>query len=143
MWLDDFDKLFDSAFRDFMRDSFKRASYYGYTMKIGADGRPEFREFGNTEKLLPQKPTTNIDEIISDDEVKYVVEMAGLEKNDIKIDIVDDMLKINGERGERKYHEQIALKYKIDGTPKATYKNGVLEITFSRYKPKTQKIDVE
>ena len=129
----DIDEYFDHVFKSFMKDM-PIMNAYRVTLKNGV---PSYEDLSKPSK---QK---NIDEIVTDDEIKFVFEMAGLEKKDIKIDIEGDLLKIHGEHGERKYHEQVALKYKVEKTPKATYKNGILEIIFKREKTETTKVQVE
>lgn len=152
MWFDDMERYFELQRKRFdnIFEQYKDTPYYyGYTLKIGEDGKPVFKEYGNRNLIghtaLPTKPdrTTNIDEIVNEDEVKFVLEMAGLEKEDIKVELIDDLVKISGERGERKYNESIPLKYKVENNPKATYKNGILEVTFKKYQPKSKKVDVE
>ncbi len=145
MWFEDFDKIFELQKKRFdnifseLRDT---PNSYGYVLKVGSDGIPRITEFGNKPELT-NKPDTNFDEIVDKDTIKYVLEMVGLEKEDIKIDIVENTITINAERGSRKYSETIPLKYKVYGKPKATYKNGILEIIFKKYQPKSQKVDIE
>jgi HSP20 family protein len=148
MWFDDIDKLFETERKKFdsLFEQMKTSPYaYGYTLHIGEDGIPKIKEFGTKPQLTnePAIRSTNIDEIVDKDEVRFVLEMAGLEKEDIKIDVVEDTINIKGDRGERHYEEKIPLKYKISGKPKATYKNGILEVIFKKYQPKSQKVDVE
>lgn len=154
MWFEDFDKMFarlqKMAYNDIFEQYRDTPYYYGYTLKIGADGKPEFKEYGNKKLIghtsLPTKPeikSTEVDEIVNNDEVKLVLEMAGLEKEDIKVEVIDDLVTIEGSKGEKKYSERIPLKYKVDKNPKASYKNGILEITFKKLKPNIHKVDVE
>lgn len=149
MRIDDFEELFNhmkiKSYEDILKNLDDSPYYYGYSITMGPDGKVDFKQFGNTEfSSLPEvkQPTRmfDYDEIVGTDEVKFVMEMAGLEKDDIKIDIVGDLLTINGERGERRYEQRIPLKYNVEKEPKATYKNGILEVTFKRAKPK--KVDV-
>lgn len=152
MWFDDIDRMFESQRREFetLFKQLKDSPYsYGYTLRIGEDGKPVLKTFGNKPELTSRPELTNktrsthIDEIVDEDEVKFVLEMVGLEKEDISVEVIEDTLNISGQRGERKYDEKITLKYKVTGKPKATYKNGILEVKFKKDKPKSHKVGVE
>ena len=70
---DEFDKMFDMMLNRKlgmnMNQIFERLGdvpYYGYTFTIGADGKPIFKEFGNSQALGVQAPMENkntVDEI--------------------------------------------------------------------------------
>jgi HSP20 family protein len=62
--------------------------------------------------------------------------MPGLTKEDIKVNTIENLLSIQGEKGEKKYHAEIPLNVEIEAdSAKATYSNGILEL---RLKLKTQ-----
>ena len=120
---------------------------YGYSMTIGPDGKPKIREFGNIkpssepEACGLNKPCLNIKEereplvdIISvDGEIKVIVELPGVEKEDIKLSGTDDKLTISVEAPERKYFKEVEMPTKLDPKKARTsYKNGVLEVTVSK-----------
>ena len=71
---------------------------YGYSMKIGPDGKPEIQEFGNIKKGLKGSPQVKeereplVDIVETDGEVHVVVELPGVEKSDIKLHGTDDSL---------------------------------------------------
>ena len=78
--------------------------------------------------------------------VKYITELPGVEKSDIKITVLDDRVDIAAESGEKQYKSQIALQHKVDVTTgTASYKNGVLELAFrlEEEKPQGTTITVE
>ena len=58
--------------------------------------------------------------------------MPGVEKSDVNVVVGDDkVIHIDAEHGEKKYHVKVPIKHKIDAeSPKATYKNGILELVF-------------
>jgi len=117
-------------------ESMPRSLYYGYQVTVGPDGKPHVREFGNV------KPTRSgrfevgsrepfVDTIIDEKEntLKIVAEMPGLQKEDIKLELTEDSLKIEGANGGRKYETTIPLKVPvINESAKASYNNGVLEV---------------
>jgi len=89
-----------------------------------------------------------IDVIKGDKDVSVIIEMPGVEKEDIDIRASETHVEIRAERGDRKYHERIEFDCEvIPDQVKATYNNGVLEIVFKRKKPeedkKLRKIEVE
>lgn len=92
-----------------------------------------------------------IDVIENDKEIIATAEMPGLEKQDIKINVTEDMLEISAEtkheekkeekgyiyreRRSGSYYRAISLPSPVDpDTSKASYENGVLEIKM----PKTE-----
>jgi len=125
--------------------------YYGYTMTVGPDGKPVVKEYGNVRPgLLPTSDTREppVDTIIDEKEnvVKLVAEMPGVEKSDVKIVVEGKSVNIDAEHGEKKYHAKVPIKHKVDeNSAKASYKNGILELTFklqSPEKPKGKTVEV-
>src|SRR4030067_2242170 len=64
---------------------------YGYSMKIGPDGKPDIQEFGNIKKSLKGTPQVKeereplVDIMETNDDVHVVAELPGVEKSDIKL----------------------------------------------------------
>ncbi|NIO37701.1 Hsp20 family protein [Candidatus Bathyarchaeota archaeon] len=129
---------------------------YGYSVTIDPEGRPKVREFGNIKPgTEPAKPRISIreereplvDVMESDDAVKVIAEMPGVEKKDIKLQGTEDSVTISVDTAERKYHKEVKLPLKTDSKrAKSSYKNGVLEITMPRKKeerPKGEPIEIE
>jgi HSP20 family protein len=132
---------------------------YGYSMTIGPDGKPNVREFGNIKSPFAgregfnQQPSLSaemeplVDISSTDKEVKVVVEMPGIKKENIKINAYPNSLEITSTAPERKYHKVIELPTEADiETVKSTYNNGILEVIFNKKKqtkPKGKEIKVE
>jgi HSP20 family protein len=128
---------------------------YGYSVTVGADGKPIVREFGNVKPVLgarrgePQltserEPLADI--VTTDKEVKVIVEMPGISKEDIKVNAFENRVEIStSEKGERKYHKIVDLPPDADiDSVKSYYKNGILEITFNKkVKPKGKEVKVD
>ena len=142
----------DDIFEDFKKGTSSGPFYYGYTMTVGPDGKPVVKEYGNVKPELA--PTSNlrepmVDSIVDEKEkkVKLVAEMPGVEKSDVKIVVQDKLVDISAEHGEKKYHANIPIKYKVDeNSAKASYKNGILELVFNLIedeKPKGKTVEVE
>src|SRR3954469_7984183 len=135
---------------------------YGYSMTIGPDGKPHVREFGNVKagknivgQHLGAKPQISAereplsDITTTDNEVKVILEMPGINKEDIKINAYDEKVEIKtAENAQRKYHKIIDLPKQADlETARSTYNNGILEVTFDKKKeenkPKGKEIKIE
>jgi HSP20 family protein len=139
---------------------------YGYSMTIGPDGKPKVREFGNVKSpnqlgvtATMGKATTSSPQQISaereplvdlnttDKEVKVILEIPGVKKEDIKISAFDEAVEVTTNNPQRKYHKTIDLPKEANPqTAKSTYQNGILEITFGKKentKPKGKEIKIE
>jgi HSP20 family protein len=137
---------------------------YGYSMTIGADGKPKVREFGNikspsrldaagttttaaTRPLISGEREPLADITTSDKEVKVILEMPGVSKENLRINAYDNSVEVKSEDPQRKYHRVIEIPPEADiETVKSTYKNGILEIVFKKKeqtKPKGKEVKVE
>lgn len=126
---------------------------YGYSMKIGPDGKPEIREFGNIKKSLKgpevkEEREPLVDIVETNDEVRIVVEMPGVEKSDIQLHGTEDALTISVDTPQYKYRKEVTLPAKVKvKEAKSTYKNGVLEVVIPKAEtpklPKGEPIDVK
>jgi HSP20 family protein len=115
---------------------------YGYSVKIGPDGKPIIREFGNMKPGLDSEETPMslqnrreplVDVIEDDLSVKVVAELPGVEKDDIKLFATVRGLTINVDNIDRRYFKELEFESEIDrGSAKSSYRNGVLEITFQK-----------
>jgi HSP20 family protein len=176
---DDMHKEMDSMFNDFSSNAPKDLVreyqttdgakvrevgpiVYGYSMTIGPDGKPHVREFGNVKagknivgQHLGAKPQISAereplsDITTTDNEVKVILEMPGIKKEDIKINAYDEKVEIKtSDNAQRKYHKILDLPKQVDlETARSTYNNGILEVTFDKkkeeQKPKGKEIKIE
>jgi HSP20 family protein len=131
---------------------------YGYTATIGPDGKPRIREFGNVrpgkmigtaggraELTSEREPLADV--TTTDKEVKVVVEMPGISKQNIKVNAYDNSVEVSTDDPQRKYHRVIDLPPEANiQTARSKYNNGILEISFDKKKetkPKGKDIKVE
>ena len=115
---------------------------YGYSVKIGPDGKPTIREFGNMKPGLESEETPLglqdsreplIDVIEDESNVKVVAELPGVEKEDIKLFATVRGLTISVENVDRRYFKELEFESEIDrSSAKSSYRNGVLEISFKK-----------
>ena len=111
---------------------------YGFSIKTMA-GKPIIESFGNI-KETPKGPVVEVereplvDVFDEKDHIRIVVEMPGVEKDDIKVDVKKNRLEIKAASGERKYVKHIDLAAHVDpDTLAASYKNGVMEIKLKKF----------
>lgn len=136
---------------------------YGYSYTVGADGKPQFREFGNIRPLqrslrgggrhglggapmLTAEREPLADVTTTNKEVKVTVEMPGITKQDIKVSAYEGAVEVSTiEKAKRKYHRIIDLPSETDvETARSTYSNGILEIIFDKQsKPRGREIKVD
>jgi HSP20 family protein len=131
---------------------------YGYSMTVGPDGKPKVREFGNVRSpfssgffarpFISSEREPLADVTTTDKEVKVAVEIPGVSKENIKINVYDNSLELTTTGTEqRKYHEVIQIPPETDiESATSTYKNGILEVAFKKKeqsKPKGRQINIE
>ncbi|HZW55461.1 MAG TPA: archaeal heat shock protein Hsp20 [Nitrososphaerales archaeon] len=125
--------------------------YYGYSITTGPDGKPHVREFGNvkptrrgTFELGAREPF--IDTVVDEKEnkLKIVAEMPGVQREDIKLEVLEDSMNIRAEHGDRKYEATVPIQVQVDPTTAtATYNNGVLEVSMKlKEQPKRKGVNV-
>ena len=135
---------------------------YGYSYTVGADGKPQFREFGNIRPLqrslrggarlgagapmLTAEREPLADVTTTDKDVKVTVEMPGISKQDIKVSAYEGAVEVSTlDKAKRKYHRIIDLPSETNiETARSAYSNGILEITFEKQsKPRGREIKVD
>ncbi|MBS7616106.1 Hsp20/alpha crystallin family protein [Candidatus Bathyarchaeota archaeon] len=113
---------------------------YGYSVKIGPDGKPEIHEFGNVKPSrygpkVKEEREPLVDIVETNGEIHVVAELPGVEKEDIKLHGTEDTLIISVDNPQRKYHKEITLPAKVNvKEAKTQYKNGVLEVKLPKTK---------
>ena len=85
----------------------------------------------------------------TDKQVKLVLEMPDIRKEDIKINAYDEKVEVKtADSSERKYSKVLNLPKEADiETARSTYNNGILEVTFDKKKeepkPKGKEIRID
>ncbi len=160
--IDDMEKAMAESFRDMegemprnmvrvrrLPDGSVRREYgpfvYGYSVKIGPDGKPIVREFGNMKPglggeegpplSLHDRREPLVDVIDEEDHIRVLAELPGVDKGDIHLYVDEHTLTIKVETPERRYYKELALPDEIDGSSsRSTYRNGVLETVLKKRK---------
>jgi HSP20 family protein len=155
--LKDMDEMFERLSRamGMSMDNFGQHPFvYGFSVTQRSGEEPEIREFGNI-PMFEQAETGEkryldirkplIDVLETGETVHVIAEMPGIEKENIQLNATDLILDIETLGGNPKYSERVELPVKVDPqSAKATYKNGVLEVTFNRLESSSRtSIDIE
>lgn len=112
---------------------------YGFTMRMGPDGRPRIEQFGNVpHPLRPEAVVEGGREPITDvidhgEALSITVELPGVQREDIQVHCTEDRLTIKVDTAARKYFKELDLPGRVrpDST-EATFKNGVLDVTVQK-----------
>ena len=111
---------------------------YGFTVKNAGGGSPKVESFGNIKKT-PEGPKVDEEqEPITDifdekDEIVIIAEMPGIEENDLKIDLKEDILEISAVSKNRTYRKELLLPVKaVSENLTHKFKNGILEIRIKK-----------
>jgi len=79
----------------------------------------------------------------TDDEVRVVADIPGVEKEDIDLRCDGETLTIDAAGPDREYRERLDLPTRVDEhSASATYNNGVLEVTFDPVADESTSIDI-
>lgn len=106
---------------------------FGFRMQVGPDGKPIMQRFGNVgpDEDLEAGPTLEplVDLFEEENEIVIVVEVPGVDRDQIKVKIKGTMLTIHVDNPEKPYHKEIALPVKVvKENAASSLRNGVLEI---------------
>ena len=115
---------------------------YGYSVKIGPDGKPVVRKFGNIDAFpnilgggltVKEEREPLVDIIKGENDLRVVAEVPGVNKEDLRVTANEDSITIESITSQPHYRKTVELPEEVDpSTAKSTYKNGILEISFKR-----------
>ena len=120
---------------------------YGWSYYRGPDGIPHFQEFSNTDslatqtspKLSTEKNEPFIDVIDARKEIYITVELPGVNKENIDVELAKDKLLLTVKHPDRGFTKELDLPAEVGKKPvEAKYNNGVLSITLKKRKTKKQ-----
>lgn len=137
-------RIFKDAMTNHNETTDNKPYVYGFSMKVGPDGKPHIEEFGNVPGTIVdghqhltegREPLTDV--IEKEEEVNIIAELPGIEKKDITLEADEKTLTIDVNTAERRYHKELELPCEVKpDTTKATFKNGILEVKLPRVKKK-------
>ena len=98
---------------------------YGFSVKmgIGKEGGSTFKvepfgtvgkndETGRSEVSEVREPLVDVYD--EDDHVLVVAELPGVSREELKVELADDILTLSAEKGERKYRKEVLLPAAVD-----------------------------
>jgi HSP20 family protein len=117
---------------------------YGFSYTAEPGKEPVFQEFGNIkpsyrgiEPSLGREPLVDIME--EKDKFKIFVELPGVDKDRVKLDVAEGSVEVKTE-DDKKFYKMINLDSAVNpDTSKASYKNGVLTLELEKKEKRTGK----
>jgi len=96
-------------------------------------GKPFVKRSPETAPSSPpvpqQRPADIFDE---EDHIKVIAEVPGVEEGDIRTDLKDNVLIIDVDIPDHKYHQEVKLPCAPKGKLEKAYKNGILEVRIKK-----------
>ncbi len=110
---------------------------YGFSYTAEPGKEPVFQEFGNIrpsrrgiEPTLGREPL--VDVMDEKEKYKIFVELPGVDKDKVKLDVAENSVEIKTE-DDKKFYKMINLESTVDvDSTKASYKNGVLTLEMDK-----------
>lgn len=131
----------------------KEPIVYGFNLRPGPNGEPILESFGNSYKQnektgQTQKPSAEIeplvDEIEKENELTLIMEMAGVNKKDIKIKTTHNTVEVISMLHGKKASRNIRMSKSVDPeSALARFRNGILEITFNKAPYSNKSVNVK
>lgn len=144
-------KQMDNLMRDAVEGNLpdnatKNPFVFGFSVTTGPDGIPTFEDFGNT-RIRPfspsksgtkeaivdtsREPLTDVNE--TDAEIAITVELPGVAREDIDINVTESKVEVKVETESRNYFKKINLLHEVQSkSSKATYTNGILDLVLKK-----------
>lgn len=111
---------------------------YGLSIREGLGGKPIVEPFGNVKKT-PQGPVVEeereplVDIFDEQDHVSVIIELPGIQLNDIHTEIKGDVLTLSAANSSHKYYKEVILPKKVNpNTASSKYTNGIFEIRIKK-----------
>lgn len=142
-YFEDLEKELEDTLKNsiFGGEGFTKPFIAGFAFNMGPEGKPSVQVFGNS-PVRGDGFRSPINEQLVDEKngiLRLILEMPGVEKQDIKVEATEDSAVVTAENAEKRYRAEVELKAAVKpDSGKAEYKNGMLEISFS-LKDKTNK----
>ena len=117
------------------------AGVYGFNVKVGlGDKELEVEPFGNVrrdertgEAVVTEVREPMVDVLDEEGHVLVVAEMPGVGEEDVRLELVDDIMTIVAEKGDKKYRKEVLLPRSLPPEQMShTCRNGVLEVRIAK-----------
>jgi HSP20 family protein len=107
-------------------------------MRVGPDGKPRIEEFGNAPEAPGQEgarePLTDI--IEENERIRVIVELPGVEKEDIQLHVEDHLLDISVDREDRKFSKTLELPARWTRFPRRRIQERCDGVFLTKFSPK-------
>lgn len=148
---EEMEEMMERMMRGLPEDQMRRLSsargpqVYGFSVKVGPDGKPVVSEFGNvrrkegeaeviggkTEEVPSEEREPLVDVFRDKKGVNVIAEMPGVGEKEVKVEAKGKELEIRAD-GARKYYRKVELPEDVSGKRmERKYRNGILELVFS------------
>jgi HSP20 family protein len=119
---------------------------HGFSMRFGPYRKARIQQFGSTaagsEEPSTREPLTDV--IEEEEKVRVVVELPGVEKEDIHLHATAKTLDIEINNEDHGFSKHLDLPCEVKaGNAKANYKNGVLQILLDRTTKRKRKKEIK
>jgi len=137
-YFEDFEKSIEETIRSGFSNSqqfFARPVVKGMALGLGPEGRPQISFFGDNPSGVGGFRLPICEQVVDDKEgtLRVVVELPGVEKEDVQLSALEDKLSLKAEKGERKYQVEVELQREVDPeSGNATCRNGLLDVLFKQ-----------
>jgi HSP20 family protein len=117
---------------------------YGFSVKMGAGGKPFVEQFGNVKDdgrgaVVEEAREPLVDVFDESDHVLVLAELPGVDAEDVHYEIEGDVLSLNAARGDRKYQKEVVLPAAVLAKgATSSHRNGMFELKLLKA-PKTAK----
>jgi HSP20 family protein len=122
---------------------------YGFSYTAEPGKEPVIREFGNIRPSYKGiEPSTGreplVDVMDEKDKYKIFIELPGVDKKNVKLDVAEDSVEIRTE-DDKKFYKMLYLDSAVDAdSAKATYNNGVMTLELEKKaKRKGKEVKIE
>jgi HSP20 family protein len=135
-YFEEFERSVEEAVRSSVNTgarAFSKPVVAGMAMGFGPEGKPRIQFFGDN-LIGPDGFRSPIYEQVLDEKegnLRLLVELPGVEKEDVQISALEDKVTLEAAKGERMYRTEVLLQRDIDpDSGVASYKNGLLDVVF-------------
>jgi HSP20 family protein len=135
--LDEMSKYIDTIDLEKGKSKVEGPYVYGFSFIIGPDGKPEIGKFGHIRSSYTKNennlriPLTDM--IEREKDLIVIVELPGVDKENIHIHVRNNKLYVLASSEKRRYKKVLPLPNAIDTSSlKSEYRNGILEIKLNK-----------
>jgi len=115
---------------------------YGFSVRVGGGGKPLIEQFGNVKDkddgqgaTVEEAREPMVDLFDETDHLLLIAELPGVDADDIRFEVKEDVLTLSATRSDRKYRKEVLLPSAVRvQAATSSYRNGVFEISLQKAK---------